>query len=219
MHIFKEMCFTFCFAFCWLLQMYTLYIACCCWLQCVIDGLARVLCMREELVPDHPQDVTTPKKTWSTFVTAYRSFSDPETLCAKVHLLDAENNLNLDPNKPDLADISLEDFLADVAETSAVGSSYSSRSWANAEWLGEGSVSSDSDEDARVAELLLGEVGDIREMMTDWEESRDMLTATSRNVKEWGMISLVLDRFFFVMYIAINLCGLLAIFVRVFMPD
>lgn len=158
--------------------------------QCVIDGVARLLCMREAFVEPR-NDVTTPKKTWSTFVSTYRSFSDPETLCAKVHLLDVDNNFD---SKTDLEDCGLEELFG---ETSGAGKE---------DWEEE-------------AAELLSEVGSIREMMTVMQENRDTKEAKLRHIREWRIIAVVLDRLFFVVYVSINVMGLAVIFLRVFLPD
>ncbi|KAL8608940.1 hypothetical protein ACOMHN_062689 [Nucella lapillus] len=176
------------------------------WLRsCVIDGLARVLCLRQSFLEPR-NDVTTPKKTWSTFVSTYRSFSDPETLCAKVRLLDVDNNFD---SKADLEeDCGLEDLFG---ETSGEGE-------------GEEEVEEDEEEEEgeweeEVAAQVVSEVGSIREMMTMMEERRDTSEAKLRHIREWRIIAVVLDRLFFLVYIAVNLLGLGAIFVRVFLPD
>lgn len=158
-------------------------------LQCVIDGVARLLCMREAFVEPR-NDVTTPKKTWSTFVSTYRSFSDPETLCAKVHLLDLDNNFD---SKTDLEDCGLEDLLG---ETSGAGKE---------DWEEE-------------AAELLSEVGSIREMVTSMEEKRETKEAKLRHIREWRIIAVVLDRLFFLVYVSINIMGLVAIFLRALLP-
>ncbi|KAK7498163.1 hypothetical protein BaRGS_00010423 [Batillaria attramentaria] len=156
---------------------------------CVIDGLARFLCMRSAFVEPR-KDVTTPKKTWSTFVSTYRSFSDPETLCAKVHLLDVDNNFD---SKTDLQDCGLEDL------------------------FGEASNAEEDDEVG--APELLSEVEYIRETLDMFQEQRDTDDAKMRHVREWRMISCVLDRLFFAIYMFINIMGLAAIVVRAFFPD
>ncbi|KAK7112820.1 hypothetical protein V1264_012208 [Littorina saxatilis] len=162
------------------------------WLRsCVIDGMARVLCMRDAFIEPRT-DVTTPKKTWSTFVSTYRSFSDPETLCAKVHLLDLDNNFD---SKTDLEDCGLEDLFG---ETSGEGQ--------DDEWEEE-------------AAELLSDVTSIRETMTSMQEKRDVAEAKKRHIREWRIIAVVLDRVFFLVYIFINVMGLVAIFVRVMIPE
>ena len=161
--------------------------------QCVIDGVARLLCMREAFLEPR-NDVTTPKKTWSTFVSTYRSFSDPETLCAKVHLLDLDNNFD---SKTDLEGCGLEDLFG---ETSG------------------GAGNEDWEEEEAEAELL-SEVGSIREMMTVMQEKRDTKEAKLRHIREWRVIAVVLDRLFFLVYVSINVMGLVAIFLRVLLPD
>ncbi|XP_076462252.1 neuronal acetylcholine receptor subunit alpha-5-like [Babylonia areolata] len=164
------------------------------WLRsCVIDGLARVLCMRSSFLEPRT-DVTTPKKTWSTYVSTYRSFSDPETLCAKVHLLDADPKLEggeEEGEEEDFGDCGLEDLFAEFSD----------------EW-----------EQQEAAAQLVSEVGSIKEMMTLMEERRDSNEAKLRHIREWRMIAVVLDRLFFLVYFGINLLGLAAIFVRILLP-
>ena len=130
-------------------------------------------------------DVTTPKKTWSTFVSTYRSFSDPETLCAKVHLLDVDNNFD---SKTDLEDDGL-------AEDGAAAE--------HDEW---------EEEDT---ERLMSELGSIRETMAVMEEQRETNEVKLRHIREWRIIAVVLDRLFFLVYVTVNALGVAAIFLRV----
>ncbi|XP_076458367.1 neuronal acetylcholine receptor subunit alpha-10-like isoform X1 [Babylonia areolata] len=171
------------------------------WLRsCVIDGLARVLCMRQSFLEPR-NDVTTPKKTWSTFVSTYRSFSDPETLCAKVHLLEVDDNPDSKAELDDDDCAGLQDLFAEASGA------------------GVGEEEGEEEDWEEEAAHLVTEVGSIREMMTLLEERRDSSEAKMRHIKEWRIIAVVLDRLFFLVYIAINLLGLAAIFVRVLLPD
>ncbi|KAL8577716.1 hypothetical protein ACOMHN_062330 [Nucella lapillus] len=159
------------------------------WLRsCVIDGLARALCMRSSFLEPRT-DVTTPKKTWSTYVSTYRSFSDPETLCAKVHLLD----------KGGIEDSKLED-MDDFCGLEELFAEFSQ------EW-----------EEEETAQLV-SEVTSIKEMLTLMEDRRDENEVKLRHIREWRIIAVVLDRLFFLIYFTINLLGLVAIFVRIFFP-
>ncbi|XP_041364462.1 neuronal acetylcholine receptor subunit alpha-2-like [Gigantopelta aegis] len=58
------------------------------WLRsCIIDGIARFLGMRENVI-ETTTNCATPKKTWSSYVTSEFDKSDSEMVYARVHLLD-----------------------------------------------------------------------------------------------------------------------------------
>lgn len=136
--------------------------------------------MRDSLVEPR-NDVTTPKKTWSTYVSTYRSFSDPETLCAKVHLLDKNIECRSDLPEHELSQV--ED------------------------------VPSDDDDWENVAELV-SEVGSIQTLLEQFQEKRQSSDSKQLHVREWHMISCIIDRVFFFFYAIINVVGLLAVLIQ-----
>ena len=152
--------------------------------------------MRNALL-ENRNDVTTPKKTWSTFVSTYRSFSDPETLCAKIHLLEDERNFDFNDELKNKVD---DDF-------DGISCSNESLSDNEDEW------------DVLEAAQLLTDVGNIRQFMTNKKEEKDVCDRKKRHTEEeWRMMAVILDRLFFIIYIIVNTIGLLAIFMRVMLP-
>ncbi|GFS09637.1 neuronal acetylcholine receptor subunit alpha-7 [Elysia marginata] len=171
------------------------------WLRsCVIDSAARMFCVHEVLRERRHQPPTTPRKMWSTYVTGVRSQSDPETLVAKTHLLEARPF-----NRHELRDYgafqeaSGEFCDPDEPSTSTAFNSYYSAS-------GSPSTSDDA--------MLIDEIATIREMMEEDEAYQDSLEEGARYTQEWRMIACVMDRIFFSFYIAVNFFGLLAMYLR-----
>ncbi|KAH9487557.1 hypothetical protein Btru_072682 [Bulinus truncatus] len=160
------------------------------WLRsCVIHSAAKLLCVHEVIEETRKQPVT-PRKTWSTYVTSEISHSDPETLVARTHLLKCQPGYR--QYVPDYG--ALQEITSEVCEPSTSAALPTSPS-----------SSSVSQYDGS---SLLDELKSVREMLEDDMAEVDSAELLKKHVREWHMIACVLDKLFFVLYLAVLVLGL-----------
>ncbi|GFN91884.1 neuronal acetylcholine receptor subunit alpha-7 [Plakobranchus ocellatus] len=172
------------------------------WLRsCIIDTAARMFCVQEVLRERRHQPPTTPRKMWSTYVTGVRSQSDPETLVAKTHLLEARPF-----NRRELRDYgAFQEVTSDFCDPDEPSTSTAFNSYSYS-----ASASPSTSDEA----MLVDEVACIREMMEEDEAYQESLEQGLRYTQEWRMIACVMDRIFFTFYIIVNFLGLLGMYIR-----
>lgn len=80
-------------------------------------------------------------------------------------------------------------------------------------WLEPYGAAPDRNEPLAKYEPLLSEVRGIRELLRRYEAKKVKADDREKSVREWRIIACATDRLFFVLYIAINVMGLLVILV------
>ncbi|CAL1530114.1 unnamed protein product [Lymnaea stagnalis] len=157
------------------------------WLRsCVIDIAAKLFQVNEVVEENRLQPVT-PRKTWSTYVTGEKSQSDPETLVARIHLLNCQTG-----SRQEMRDYgAFQDVTSDYCEPSTSTA------------LHQSSASASPSDDV----IVIDEVSAIRELMDEELTYRESQVENKKTIREWRMIACVMDRIFFTFYIVINMIG------------
>lgn len=154
-----------------LLQCHTLYS------QLMINGVARLLCIRHTLL-ENESDTPNTKNNWNSKVGEGNKtkFIDMESKLAKVRLLDNCNDKLPLSRSTDTFDQNNEEKYGILRSSLA--------------------------EDIHV----------IREILERYKEKKIQSELRDKSIREWRVICCVTDRLFFLLYLAINITGVLVIF-------
>lgn len=156
------------------------------WLRAVmIDGIARVLFLRDQVM-DKSQKEQSKMRNWNVKVTGENNKKYPaaDVKFAKVRLLE---------NKDEKMSASSDALEPSVPDTV---------------------VEQHDDRRSLMRSAILEEVKAIREMLDKVQEKKLKLEERERLVREWRVIACVTDRLFFIVYVLVNVIGVLVIFVR-----
>ncbi|XP_041365006.1 neuronal acetylcholine receptor subunit alpha-7-like [Gigantopelta aegis] len=148
------------------------------WLRrCMVDGVARVLCLRTKLTEGEMPPVT---KNWSACI---RKYPDRDIKFAKVRLLDNGVDSRTTHQKE-----SPEAGLGENGLDPAIDKNYSTRT------------------------NILHEVRSIRELLEKNEDRKLKQEERERYNREWKVIACITDRLFFIIYVLINIGGIVMTF-------
>lgn len=153
--------------------------------QVMIDGIARVLFLRDQVM-DKSQKEQSKMRNWNVKVTGENNKKYPaaDVKFAKVRLLE---------NKDEKMSASSDALEPSVPDTV---------------------VEQHDDRQSLMRSAILEEVKAIREMLDKVQEKKLKLEERERLVREWRVIACVTDRLFFIVYVLVNVIGVLVIFVR-----
>ncbi|KAK6169109.1 hypothetical protein SNE40_020224 [Patella caerulea] len=149
---------------------------------CMVNFVARILCLRDKIV-----DINTElpsKKNWSSCVVTEQNgrFNDPEIKFAKVRLLD--NGLD---------------------SKSSLESSESGK---------DSNIQMDNGRFNYFTKNsgIFDEVREIRDILQRDEERRVKKEERDQYVLEWRVLACIIDRLFFIIYLMVNIVGLIVLF-------
>jgi len=144
----------------------------------MIDGIAVVLCLREQLLEPETRSDTN-NHTYA----AGNAYKDPEAKYARIRLLDNGNNGNRNQNFGMSSPVEME--------CNNVQSSY---------------------KEFNLPSNVMDDIHSIREALDQMKEKRVKAETKEKCLREWKVICCVTDRLFFIMYLFINVVGIIVIF-------
>ncbi|XP_014776336.1 neuronal acetylcholine receptor subunit alpha-3 isoform X5 [Octopus bimaculoides] len=156
------------------------------WLRAVmIDGIARVLFLRDQVMDKNHKEQSK-MRNWNVKVTGEnnKKFPAADAKFAKVRLLE---------NKDEKMSASSDTLEPSVPDTV---------------------IEQHDDRQSLMRSAILEEVKAIREMLDKVQEKKMKLEEREKLVREWRVIACVTDRLFFIVYVLVNVIGVLVIFVR-----